>query len=144
MGSPRRDPPSCEAPREPTIYPNYLNCKILDKQVVYSIFFNKIFFNNLLSAKNCLEICFNNLSIDAVQPNHEKPGGPNSPTSLKLLLGSFECGLLNKHVEHFDRQVGAGHSLLGGKDVKIMKDCTIILIGCIDRVRLNHQTLKTS
>ena len=58
----------------------------------------------------------------AVQPNHEK-----------ILLSSFEYNLLKKHVEHFDQQMsmGAGHSLLGNKDVKIMKNCTIILIGCM-------------
>ena len=56
----------------------------------------------------------------AVQPNHEK-----------IFLSSFEYNLLNKHVEHLDQQMGAGHYLLGNKDVKIIKNCTIILIGCI-------------
>ena len=59
----------------------------------------------------------------AVQPNHEK-----------IFLSRFEHNLWNKHVEHLehlDQQMGAGHSLLGNKDVKIMKKCTIILIGCM-------------
>ena len=65
---------------------------------------------------------FNNLQTNlAVQPNHEKPGGPNSPTNIKLFLSSFEYNLLNKHVEHFDQQMGASHYLLGNKDVKIIK-----------------------
>ena len=38
---------------------------------------------------------------------------------------------MNKHVEHLDQQMGAGHSVLGNKDVKIMKNFTIILIGCM-------------
>ena len=56
----------------------------------------------------------------AVQPNHEK-----------IFSSIFEYNLLNKHVDHLDQQMGAGHSLLGNKDVKIMKNCTIILIGCM-------------
>ena len=56
----------------------------------------------------------------AVQPNHEK-----------ILLSSFEYNALYKYVEHFDQQMGAGHSWLGNKDVKIMKNCTIIVIGCM-------------
>ena len=89
--------------------------------------------NNCFSLENCLE----NLAVQpnsvnlAVQPNHEKPGGPNFPTNKKIFLSSFEYNLQNKPAEHFDQQMGAGHSLLGNKDVKIMKNCTIILIGCM-------------
>ena len=92
---------------------------------------------NCFSLENRLENCLENLAVQpnsenlAVQPNHEKPGGPNFPTNKKIFLSSFEYNLLNKHVEHFDQQLGAGHSLLGNKDVKIMKNCTILLIGQI-------------
>ena len=39
---------------------------------------------------------------NAVQPNHEKPGGPNPPTNKTILFNIFEYNLSNKHVMHFD------------------------------------------
>ena len=39
--------------------------------------------------------------------------------------------ILVEHFERFDRQMGAGYSWWDGKDVKIMKNCTIIIIGCM-------------
>ena len=105
----------------------------------YRIFFNNLFFQSLencfqshyflqTNLFDCLFVCLENL---AVQPNHEKPGGPNFPTNKKIFLSSFEYSFLNKHVKHLDQQMGAGHYLLGNKDVKIMKNFTIILIGCM-------------
>ena len=41
------------------------------------------------------------------------------------------CPPLPPSVEHIDQQRGARHYLLGYKDVKIMKNLTIILIGCM-------------
>ena len=79
----------------------------------YSNYFNKNFNIN----KDCKRLTNKNL---AVQPNHRI-----------IFLSSFEYNLLNKHAEHLDQQMGAGHYLLGNKDVKIMKNCTIILIGCM-------------
>ena len=55
----------------------------------------------------------------------------------------FEYNLLKKRVEHFDHQMGAGHSLLGNKDVKIMKNCTIILIGCMMTLALKVLAMFT-
>ena len=46
--------------------------------------------------------------------------------------GAEGCHPLTLHnVEHIDQQRGARHYLLGNKDVKIMKNLTIILIGCM-------------
>ena len=50
---------------------------------------------------------------------------PNPET----FLNNFEYNLLNKHVEYSDQHMGAGHSILSNKDVKIIKICTIIFIG---------------
>ena len=51
---------------------------------------------------------FNDLSEtnNTVQPNFEKPGGPNPPTNKKIILSSFEYDLLNKHVKCSDLQMG--------------------------------------
>ena len=92
------------------------------------------FFNNLLqkSLETQITIYFNKMPLEnnnnniknlkkknlAVQPNHGK-----------TFLSSFAYNFWNKHVEHFDQQMGAVHSVLGNKDVKIMKIGTIILIG---------------
>ena len=64
-----------------------------------------------------------------MQPNHEKPGGPNSPTSKKIFLNNVEYNLWNKHAEYIDQQMGAGHILWCNRDVKLMKVCAIILMG---------------
>ena len=71
-------------------------------------------FSFSFSLEICLENCLENL---AVQPNHEKPGGPNFPTNKKIFLSSFEYNFLNKHVKHLDQQMGARHYLLGNKDL---------------------------
>ena len=54
-------------------------------------------------------------------------------------IWQFGSCLLNKHVEHLDQQMGAGHYLLGNKDVKIMKNFTIILHS---KVLTNIQKVK--
>ena len=64
-----------------------------------------------------------------MQPNFEKPGGPNPPTNKKIFLGNLEYNLLNKYVEYSDQHVGAGHSMWCDKDFKFMKICTIIYKG---------------
>ena len=46
-----------------------------------------------------------------------------------IFLSSNEYNSLHNHAEHFDQQMGARHLLLGSMDIKIMKTCTIILIG---------------
>ena len=64
-----------------------------------------------------------------MQPNFEKPGGPNLHNNQKIYLSNFD--LLNKHVEYSDQHVGARHSIWFDKDFKFMKIkiCTIILTG---------------
>ena len=42
----------------------------------------------------------------AVQPNFEKPGGPNTPTNKKIFLSNPEYNLLNKHVKYSDQHIG--------------------------------------
>ena len=103
--------------------------KIYSKVIIpwHILSFNNLFFqsleNNLFCLFDCLFVCLENLAVQpnsenlAVQPNHEKPGGPNFPTNKKIFLSSFEYNFLNKHVEHLDQQMGAGHYLLGNKDV---------------------------
>ena len=56
---------------------------------------------------------FNNLSesIKTVQPNFEKPGGPNSPTNKKIFLNNFEYNQVDKQVEYFDQHMGAWHPM---------------------------------
>ena len=54
-----------------------------------------------------------------MQPNFEKPGGPNLPTNQKLFLSNFEDNLLYKHVEYSDQHVGA--RIWCDKDFKFMK-----------------------
>ena len=46
-----------------------------------------------------------------------------------LQFCNFEYNLWGKHAEYFDQQMGTRHNMWGNKDVKIMKICTIILIG---------------
>ena len=65
---------------------------------------------------------------------HSKPVFPNSemsgePANTKTYLSKFEYILLNKHAKYSDQHMGAGHTILGKKEAKIMKICTIIFIG---------------
>ena len=90
-----------------------------------SSFFNKLAITNISQSHFNIAI----LKNLAVQPNHEKPGGPNPPTNKKIILSSFEYDLLNKHV---DQQMGAVHPVLSGMDFKFMKVCTIILFNLLD------------
>ena len=92
--------------------PSFFN--VLQSLEKIAIYFNK----NIKK----LESLVTNL---AVQPNHEK----------KIFLSRVEYKLWDQHVEHFDhfdqqmgldQQMGARHSILGNKDVKIMKNCTIV------------------
>ena len=95
--------------------------------------------NNLSEFNNFFEALNGNERHLAVQPNHEKtvqpnfemPGSPNPPTNKKIYLNNLEYNLLHRHVEYFDQQVGAGHSIWWNKDFKIMKISTIILMGMI-------------
>ena len=63
-------------------------------------------------------------SKNLVQPNFEIPGGPNL-TNTKIYLSNFEYDLGYNHVEYFDKQMGTVQLMLGNKDVKFMKICTI-------------------
>ena len=78
-------------------------------------FFNQSPENNIFWLFDCLFVWLENLAVQpnslklAVQPKHEKPGGPNFPTNKKIFLGSFEYSFLNKHVKHLDKQMGARH-----------------------------------
>ena len=69
--------------------------------------------------------------IDApiYKPNFEKPGNPNSPTNKDTFLSKFEYDLWSKHIECFHQQMGTRHPMWCNKDAKLMKICTIILIG---------------
>ena len=65
-------------------------------------------------------------------PNPEKSG---EPANTKIFLSSFEYFLFfDKHVEYSDQHMGSGHSILGKKDVKCMKTCTIISIFLLKRL----------
>ena len=76
--------------------------------------------NNLSEVNNLSE--FNNLSEtnNTVQPNYEKPGGPNPYTNKKILFNNFEYDPWNKHVECSEQQRGAAHPALSGTDFKFI------------------------
>ena len=47
-GIPRRDPPSCEAPRQPTIYvTNFPNEKLVQYSSIENLSFKKIWYSNV-------------------------------------------------------------------------------------------------
>ena len=90
--------------------------------------FNKLFklFNNLWH---------NNSRTNSKHSKHSKlkhyyfyygnkllnlPMMPNQ-TKQYIYLCNFEYNLLSRHVEYYDQQVGTRQSILGNKDVKIMK-----------------------
>ena len=60
-------------------------------------------------------------------PNYAKPGGPNPPTTKKIVLNKLENNLKSKYVEYFEQQIGTKHTMWYHIDAKIMKVCTIIL-----------------
>ena len=62
-----------------------------------------------------------------MQPNHEKPGGPNPPTNKKIYLNKFENNLRSKYDKYFEQQMGTKQPMWYQKDAKLMKICTIIL-----------------
>ena len=53
-----------------------------------------------------------------VQPNIEKPGGPNLHINKIIVLDNSEYNLRSKHVEYFEQQMGARHPMWCNKDVK--------------------------
>ena len=120
-------------------YFNYLNFnELFSKNVLQNLlnnsvnianyfnYFNYFNFNELFSKK-----VLQNL---AVQPNQEKPGGPNPPTNKKKFLNKFETNLWSKYVKNFEQQMGTGHPMWHHRDAKLMKVCTIIITK-IDKLR---------
>ena len=75
-----------------------------------------------LENSNYYYFCLQN----TVQPNH------TTSKKIFIFLSNIEYNLLNKHVEYSDQKMGAGQLILGNKDIKFTKICTIILIGAMN------------